>query len=112
MRGMEKIIACRKAGRKPILVSVWIGFDAVETDPEQFDLILPSASASADLRPLVGLFVTVFAKNYSPSVLAMWDRMQQFISFGTLKCSDWDDPDSIILFSKTLGQATLSEWSC
>lgn len=109
MRGIEKIIECRKAGKKPMSVAVWVGFDHVLPVPGQFDVIMPAPSASADFRPLVGLFVTVFAKTYSPAVFAMWDQMKRHIEFGTLKFADWDDAESVILFSKKRGQFSLAE---
>ncbi len=109
MRGIEKIIECRKAGKKPLSVAVWVGFDHVLPVPGQFDVIMPAPSASADFRPLVGLFVTVFAKTYSPAVFAMWEQIKRHIEFGTLKIADWDDAESIVLYSKTRGQFSLAE---
>lgn len=109
MRGIEKIIECRKAGKKPLSVAVWVGFDHVLPVPCQFDVIMPAPSASADFRPLVGLFVTVFAKTYSPAVFAMWEQIKRHIEFGTLKIADWDDAESIVLYSKTRGQFSLAE---
>lgn len=109
MRGIEKIIECRKAGKKPMSVAVWVGFAHVLPVPGQFDVIMPAPSASADFRPLVGLFVTVFAKTYSPAVFSMWEQIKRHIEFGALKFADWDDAESIILFSKTRGQFSLAE---
>lgn len=110
MRGIDKIIACRKSGKKPVMVSLWIGYSRVLETGNTFDVIMPVPSASEDLRAFVGLNVSVFASEFSPAVLAVYERLKKVIAFGVLSVNGWSDPDSVFVFTPQRGELSLSDW--
>lgn len=110
MRGMDKIIACRTAGKKPSLVFFWMGYQSLKLDPERFEIAQAVPSLSADFRPLIGLNVVVMAANYTPAVLAVWAKIKTLIRMGTLHIEGWDDPESTFLYTQEQGERSLADW--
>lgn len=107
MKGIEKIIATRSKGLKPVNVWLWVGYDKPVT-PSEWDVVMLTPTLSEDLIPLIGLNVIMLCKNYDESTLAVWNELKKIIASGAISFRDWGDPDSTFVYSKEFGERSVS----
>jgi hypothetical protein len=71
---------------------------------------MDSPSPLADLRPLVGLDVTVIADHYSPALMAMLESITALAATTCLHVTSWgNSPDSILFARRGEPMRTLEE---
>lgn len=79
MRGMSRLVAMRKAGKRPD--SVWINFDRPYREPKdlrEWRHMELEYSACKDLRPLVDLDVILFADDWREEVGNLYASLTKY----------------------------------
>lgn len=114
--GIESLIQLRMSGQRPkhgvfLMVGDFAGKRWGVNQCGSCDLLMKNPTATADLRALVGLEVTVMSDHYTPAVLSVWGAVKaERPRFASLHIADWsDDPSSILLWSPKHGDQTLSD---
>jgi len=92
MKGISRLIAMRKAGKRP--TSVWVNFDKPYAEPkfinEWHHLELEYAPDN-DLRPFVDLDVILFADTWREEVGDLYAKLTKFARTITVLITDFGD---------------------
>lgn len=92
MKGIEHLIRMRKAGKRPD--TVWINFDQLYRAPKypsewrNLELVF---EPTVDLRPFIGLDVTLCAAEWNEDIGPLYERLTEYASTITVLIAAFGD---------------------
>lgn len=102
--GIDRIAKARLNGEAPALVFLIVSEGCRLSAGDV--AILPTANVErVDLRPLVGLRVVVLAEVYTPWLVRLFARLQEYAADVTLVVRDWLPEDIGLRFVRGQGPA-------